>query len=209
MNRNDEYRALKEALNQPPLKLDFTLDRAYTKRKERARRRKRAVFAPTLSLAGLLAVFVLLVNTLPGFAYAAGRIPLLRELAQFVAISPSLSAAVENEFVQPVGQEQTQDGITARIEYVIVDQKQLNIFYTLDSEIYTSMDATPNVFFDKGDLAEPPGYGITSGSYGAENGALRKNVVDFSEGKMPDALTFTLEVYDNGPREIKIGRAHV
>ena len=54
------------------------------------------------------------------------------ELAQAVAWSPSLSAAVENDYVQPIGQSQTVNGVTATVEYVIVDRKQLSIFYTLD-----------------------------------------------------------------------------
>ncbi|MEM5768491.1 MAG: DUF4179 domain-containing protein, partial [Bacillota bacterium] len=120
------------------------------------------------------------------------------ELAQFVATSPSLSAAVENEFVQPVGQEQTQDEITARIEYLIVDQKQLNIFYSLDSEAYTNMEATPRVSSADGKPLQ--GYGLSSDSYGAENGELRRATLDFSEGTMPDVLTFILEVYDNGQK---------
>lgn len=199
MNRNEEYALLMEELNLAPLKLDFTLDRALMRRKDRARRRKRAVFAPLGTLAGLLAVFVLLVNVSPTFAYAAGRIPLLRELAQFVATSPSLSAAVENEFVQPVGQEQTQDGITARIEYVIVDQKQLNIFFTLDSDVYTRLGANASISDAEGKSMW--GYSVVGCSYMEENGTLLKAVVDFQEGIMPDSMILTLEVYDNNPTE--------
>lgn len=195
MNRNDEYRALTETLDQPPLKLDFTLDRALLRKKEHARRRRRAIFAPTFSLAGLLAVFVLLVNVLPGFAYAAGRIPLLRELAQFVTLSPSLSAAVENEFVQPVGQELTQEGITARIEYLIVDQKQLNIFYSLDSDLYERMDVVPEIFGTDGAKLED--FSIYTPSYAFEKSGLGKVVVDF-ESVMPPSLILELKIQDVG-----------
>ena len=37
---------------------------------------------------------------------------------------------MENEYVQPIGQSQTVNGITASIQYLIVDQKQVNIFFT-------------------------------------------------------------------------------
>lgn len=192
MNRNDEYQALMETLDRPPLKLDFTLDRAFLRKKERTQKRKRAIFAPALSLVGLLAIFALLVNVLPGFAYAAGRIPLLRELAQFVALSPSLSAAVEHEFVQPVGLEQTQDGITARIEYLIVDQKQLNIFYSLDSEVYEHMDIIPEIFGTDGTKLE--GFSIYTPSYAFEESGLGKIVVDFAEAAMPPSLLLELKI---------------
>ena len=43
-------------------------------------------------------------------------VTVLRELAQAVAWSPSLSAAVENDYVQPIGQSQTVNGVTATVE---------------------------------------------------------------------------------------------
>ena len=42
--------------------------------------------------------------------------------------SPSLSAAVEHDYVQPVEQSQSADGVTASVEYLIVDRKQVSIF---------------------------------------------------------------------------------
>ncbi|MFR7893274.1 MAG: DUF4179 domain-containing protein [Dysosmobacter sp.] len=55
------------------------------------------------------------------FARACGRIPLLADLAKAVSWSPSLSAAVENDYVQPLRLSQSKNGITARVEYLIVD----------------------------------------------------------------------------------------
>jgi len=196
MNRNDEYNELLDRLEETPLKLDFTLDRAKLKRKEHKRRINKAVFAPLGTLAAVFAVFILLVNVSPTFAYAAGRVPLLRDLAKFVAMSPSLSAAVENEYVQPMSLEQTANGITAKIEYVIVDQKQLNIFYTLDSEIYSAMDATPDVM--GADDSYLSACSVYSGGSIVKNGDLRKITVDFPTGTMPDTVKLRLKILDNG-----------
>ena len=172
MNRNDEYNALMDSLETTPPALEYTLARARAKRSAAKKRNIRAVFAPLGSLMALCLVFVLLVNVSPSFAYAAGRVPLLRELAKAVAASPSLSAAVENQYVQPIELEQTDSGITARVEYVIVDQKQLDIFYTLRSDSYFAMDATPEIKSADGSTLE--GFSIQSGSYYAENGTLLK-----------------------------------
>lgn len=192
MNRNDEYNELLEELEETPLKLDFTLDRAKLKRKEHKRRLHRAVFAPLGTIAAVFAVFVFLVNISPTFAYAAGRVPLLRELAQFVAMSPSLSAAVENEYVQPVDLVQARDGICARVEYLIVDQKQLNIFYTLTSDTYPALTADPSISSAGGGTLE--GFSVVYGNPAEESDELRKITVDFPVGNMPDALTVTLRV---------------
>ena len=193
MNRNEEYEALLSELEETPLKLDFTLERAQLKREAQKRRSRKAIFTPLGTVAAVFAVFVVLVNLSPTFAYAAGRLPVLRDLAKFVAFSPSLSAAVENEFVQPIGLEQTANGITARIEYVIVDQKQLNVFYTLSSEAYPHL--TSYLKISSADDRFLEGYSIVSGSIDAENGQLRKATVDFSKGTMPDSLVVKLQPF--------------
>lgn len=110
------------------------------------------------SCLAFLMLFTMLVNCVPVFAYTCGNLPGLKALVKLVAFSPSLSSAVENKYVQPIEQEQTLNDITARIEYVIVDQKQLNVVYSLDSEIYTAMDATPSIAAINGSKFE--GYGI-------------------------------------------------
>ena len=139
MNRNEEYQALLQELEATPPALDGTAERAL--RRRRRDRRLRLFGVPAGSLAACFIAFVLLVNLFPPFARACGNVPLLRALAQAVAWSPSLSAAVENDYVQPIGQSQTVNGITATIEYVIVDQKQVHIFFTLKGEGYESLSA--------------------------------------------------------------------
>ncbi len=192
MNRNEEYNSLLEELDEAPLKLDFALDRALLKRREHTRRVHRAAFAPLGTIAAIFAVFVLLVNVSPTFAYAAGRLPVLRDLAKFVAMSPSLSAAVENEYVQPMGLEQSADGITAKIEYVIVDQKQLNIFYTLSSDSYKNLMADPDI--SGADESKLDGFSVIFGDPGETNDNLRRITVDFPQGTMPDALDLKLRI---------------
>ena len=83
---------------------------------------------PAGSLAICFTAFVLLVNLFPPFAAACGNVPLLRALAEAVRWSPSLSAAVEHDYVQPVDQSQNANGVTAAVEYLIVDRKQVSIF---------------------------------------------------------------------------------
>ena len=197
MTRRDEYEKLVQTLAETPAQLDDTVQKAETRL--RSRHRKRLFLTmPAASLAALLLVFVMLVNLFPTVAYACGRIPLLKDLAQLVAISPSLSAAIENEYVQPVGQEQTANGITARIEYVIVDQKQLNVFYSVTSDAYESMTMRPKIKVVPGS-AELDGYFLSQhGVTNKENGELNYFTVDFVKGDMRDALQLILQVKDAG-----------
>ena len=95
MNRNEEYKALLQELEPVPTALDGTAERAL--RRRRRDRRLRIFGVPAGSLAACFIAFVLLVNLFPPFARACGNVPVLRALAQAVAWSPSLSAAVEND----------------------------------------------------------------------------------------------------------------
>lgn len=196
MNRNEEYNKLMEELEHTPIQLEYTMQRAEAKSKERGRRLRKLLAIPLSSCVAILFVFTLLVNSMPVFAYACGSIPVVKELAKFVAFSPSLSAAVENQYVQAIEQEQTQNDITARVEYVIVDPKQLNIFYSLDSKIYTAMEAEPEI--SNIDGSELAGCGISWGKPGIENGELNYMTIDFTDGDMPKGLYLELKVYNQG-----------
>ena len=126
MNRQQEYWALVEQLGHPPAALTGTARRART----RCRRHRRRTLLG--SLAGVCAAFVAAVNTVPAFALACGSVPLLRELTAAVAFSPSLSAAVEHDYVQYIGQSRSWEGVTVTLESLITDRQQMVIFYRVD-----------------------------------------------------------------------------
>ena len=187
MNRNTEYETLLRELEQMPDQLEGTVRRAAA-RKETSQRRKRVFGIPAGSLAACFAAFVLLVNLFPPFARACESIPVLGALAEAVSWSPSLSAAVENEYVQPIGKSQTVNGITATIEYVIVDQKQVNIFFTLNADGYDNLSAEMPEFI-------PEQVCSTIGSsYRQPPGTLLDFTLDYGDNDVPDRLTMTFGV---------------
>ncbi len=154
---------------------------------------------PVAGLAACFAVFVLLVNFCAPVAYACSLVPGLRELAAAVTFSQSLTDAVENEFVQPMSLSQTDNSITAEIEYLIVDQKQVNVFYRLDSDKYEYLEAEPVVLNSDGDRPDSCGYHSTG--LGLENGELRCLSIDFVDGDVPNSLRIKLNVYNNDIRD--------
>jgi len=194
MNRIEEYNNLMTELGNAPSALENTVSRAKARMKS-GRRRRLLVTVPVSSLAVFFAAFVIMVNVSITFAQACTRIPFLRELAAAVTFSPSLSAAVENDYVQTIGQELTENGITMRVEYIIVDQKQVNIFYTLDSETYKDMNEWPSI---KGTDGKPlEGYFLGLSDFDEKNGELRKITIEFSDVDVPDSLILTTRVWDN------------
>lgn len=204
MNRKNEFETMIEELNQPVPGLEDTLKRAYRKKRKRV---AKLLVCPLGGLAACLTAFVLLVNLSVTVAYACSQIPVLRQLAEAVTFSRSLSSAVENNYVQKINQKKTQNDITAEIEYLIVDQKQVNIFYRLTSEKYTgeyeNLAANPVISCDD----ENASFYVYNHSFGEKNGELLSAQVDFTQGNVPDKLQCTLKVFSqywylsHGPTE--------
>lgn len=184
MDRNEEYKALLRELDQTPPELEYTVTRAKARAKRRRARRWFGV--PAGTLAGAFAAFVLLVNTVPTFALACSRIPVLGELAAAVDWSGSLSRAVEHDYVQTIGQSQTKDGLTVAVEYAIVDQRRVELFVTTqcEDEAYPYADLHASIEDKSAHTAV-----LTHGSY-EEHGQLRQITIDFNAGQQaPEELT--------------------
>lgn len=195
MNRTEEYWALVAQLRETPPELAGTVDRA--RARARRERRGKRLGIPLASLGGMAAAFVVLVNCSTPFAMACRRVPFVRELAQAVAFQPSLKAAFENDYVQPVGQSQTQNGITATVEYLIVDQASLNVFYTLSWEGETWLDVVPDLLDENG--ASPEGSrGASWGDPAGTEEDYRLMTFYFDGAVLPEKLQLVLEVSDSG-----------
>ena len=178
MDRKQEYDTLMQELRQTPPALEGTLDRALDRR--RARRRK---LRPLRSLAAAAAVFVLLVNVSIPFAQACTHIPVLG----------CLSSAVEHDWVQKVEQTQRDNGYTLTLEDLIVDQKQIHLFYTLDWEDPACEYAM--VLVD-GDRLSPRPTVLSDSVEGPQDAG--HIVLDYREGQVPDRLDLVLTVRPNG-----------
>ena len=192
MNRMEEYNALRSELEQPPKELESTVYKALG-RKNALQKKRRIIGTSLGSLAACFVVFVLLVNLSMPFARACGQIPILADLAKAVSRSPSLSAAVENDYVQPMNLSQFQNGVTARVEYLIVDRKQVDVFLSIVSDKYEHLDLQHPQLTIPG---EGGGYATALGSYDADNGDLIDFRINFMEQDVPDHLTMTFGVYD-------------
>lgn len=188
MNRQQEYWDLVRELDHTPTALDGTALRAKARAKRRRMGRRWGISLG--SAAGVCAAFVLAVNTLPTFALACANVPVLRELAAAVAFSPSLSAAVEHDYVQYIGQSQSFDGLTLTLESVIADQQQMVVFYRVDGGAYPYYSAACDLKDENGVPLE--GYAVTSGDSREE---LKQFQVHFKEMEEPPRkLTLDVEL---------------
>lgn len=201
MDRMREYSDLLRQLEEVPTALAYTVPRA--RAKARRARAGRFLGLPAAGLCSLLAAFTLMVNLSAPFALACGNIPLLKELAAAVAFNRSLAAAVAHNYTQSIHQQQTQNGITLGLEYAIVDQRQLVVFYTLAWDEGENLDAYPELVDENGARPYPyVSYGSTPGSREWEDYLMY--TFDFLEGEVPGQFHLCFDVRGTG-REVDTG----
>lgn len=143
MNRKQEYLELKQELEGLSAPGGSVLRAAARQRKSR---RNKFFLRPLAGMAAAIVVFVLLVNVSPSVALACEGIPILGDLAEAVRFSRSLSDAVENEHYQKINQQQTIDGVTVSVDYLIADKKGATILYHLvEPEHSDRLALVPNI----------------------------------------------------------------
>lgn len=189
MERMEEYKILTQDLENLPARLDGTVSRARARAGKH--RIRKLIETPLAGVAAVFALFVLLVNLSVPFALACSSVPVLKQLTAAVAFSPSLRAAVQHDYVQYMGLEESSGGISMSVDYVIVDQKQVNIFCTVQGNA-PRYSVIPEIRGAQGGALE--GYGLIGGSP-VEPGSLQKFVVDFMQGDVPPELQLSCEVF--------------
>ena len=198
MDRMEEYKALRDA----PEELPPALEGAVARARARARRRRlwRRISAPAGSAAAGVAALVLLVNLSTPFALACGRVPVLKELAAAVAFSPSLKAAVENDYVQYIGQSATDNGITVHLEYLMADQGGLTLFLSITGpEEATSFMPRATFTTPNGERLENCSVQMDSVTPGALSNAITVAFKGEEEPQLPESLRLTCEVQAHIP----------
>ncbi len=190
MNRIDEYKALLSELDGRIHESDAAL--AHAVKKDRYRK---MLIRPAISILVLVVCFTALINLSDSAALACSKIPLLGELAEAVDFSRSLTDAVMNDFVQSVEQYSSLNEIDASVEHLIVDQKQVTVFFRVNSDKYSDLHITPD--FKSTDPGKPlSGFAYQLNDLNVPNGQLQSVTADFLNGDVPSSLILELKVWD-------------
>ncbi|MCL2079612.1 MAG: DUF4179 domain-containing protein [Oscillospiraceae bacterium] len=183
--------------------------------KQKAKRFRRLVALPAGSVLSLFIAFILAVNLSPAFAQELSKVPVLDDLAAAVSFSPSLSEAVLHNYVQHIDQEQTVNDITIKVDYIIVDGKQLHMFLSVQSEKYE--DAAPSAsgtVLLNADGSPIAGYrqrmsGLVTTDYNHEylTDEMLQNktwhiIFDFMDTKIPNHIILKTSVFDSQKSEM-------
>lgn len=192
MTRMEELEALQQELAQTPPALAGTVERA-RKQARKCLWKKRVFGVPIASAAALFAVFVVLVNVYVPFAYACSNVPGLKQLALAVTFNPSLQEALEHDYVQPVVDSQSDGTFTVTVDAIIADQKQVNVFYRIESDVYPQFN--PGFRFTNGDGSDLSNYATSSGGGRSETNEVNIATLDFpGEETVPPQLQFHLYI---------------
>lgn len=184
MNRRQEYDDLLRELERPA-----ALDAVERARKRL--RRRRMWTRPALGFAAAAMTFVLLVNFCAPVAQACAEIPVLKELAQLVSFSSSLTDQLNHGGAQKIDQTQEENGASVYVDSLIVDQKRMTVFYRIDTDIaeraivsYGFLDAEG--YIDERFPAES--YGWTDNERDVLNNQMRSATFDFGDSDVPEEL---------------------
>jgi hypothetical protein len=137
-----------------------------------------------------------LVNVSTPFAMACKSVPVIRELAEAVALEPSLKAALEHDYLQPVFQTQAKDGVTASVRYLIVDQT-ISTCSIPCAPTATRSWRPPELLDSDGNRVD--GYVATWGAPSQQDEEDYKLAsFYFVDGHVPKALRLRLDIQDTG-----------
>jgi len=203
MNREQEHYALKQELTPTPLALENVLTEAQTRAKKRNCRKYTIMPLGTIAL--LFAFFIGLVNLSPTAAIAMESVPGLHQLASIVSFSPSLSEAVEQDFVQSMGLEQQIGDVTMRVEHLIVDGQRLHIFYTFDFATYSNFSMTAGIWDAENEVASA-NLTISPICWMQENNDIRYVMFGFDD-RVPNVVVWAGELFDTGPDNVWPGKS--
>lgn len=106
-------------------------------KKEHALKRTRIIKRSSWSIviaAILLISFVTSISVSPVFANKIASIPGMERIVTLLQQDRGLTAAVENDFYQPVNLSQEKNGITVTLDGFIADKKGVVIFYSVQSK---------------------------------------------------------------------------
>ncbi|WP_336775990.1 DUF4179 domain-containing protein [Paenibacillus sp. MMO-58] len=129
-----ELEAMKEYMEDIPIPSEIDAKIWSGIRAGRQRRRRRVfsrVAAYTACL--LLVVSVASVRFSPEVAAYVGEIPGLKPLVELIHYDKGLELAINNDFMQPIGLSNVQDGIKMTIDGIIADESRIIVFYTLEN----------------------------------------------------------------------------
>jgi len=176
--------------------IQFGFDRASKEKSNRKRRMQRQSILSIATAAVLFFALITSIRVSPAFAQAVASIPGMEKLVELVSNNKGLTAAIENDFFQPVGVTETKDGVSVTVDGIIGDDKEMVLFYTINSNEHDNRYVESVRVYD--DQHEDVPYGSLGHSAGPNFVGSYKATIQWLEKIESQKLIFTVRINDNG-----------
>lgn len=141
----------------------------------------------------LLIIMMATIRISPSVAAYVGEIPGLRSLVQLINYDKGLRLALENDFMQPVGQSDEQDGVKLTVDGILADESRVIVFYTFINA--NGQQSNFDIISVK--LANIPNASASFGtSYFNEDWEIRQGTIEFylhDDTGIPERLDLELK----------------
>ncbi len=131
----------------PDEKVAAVIQRGFQKAKHK-RRNKQIKYWGLASAALILLSCISLVRVSPAFADALSAIPGAEKIINLIRNDKGYMSAVENDFLQPIGETLEKGGYKVTIESLIVDRHRLVVFYHIDGAAEDLQIEFPKLLID-------------------------------------------------------------
>lgn len=124
----------KSYMNIPiPNDIDLYIQKGMLKAKKKKLRRTQLFRISSFAAAVLIILFSSM-RMSPAFAAFMSNIPGMENVVNLISHDRGLQLSLENDFIQPIGVSDKQEGITFTVDGIIVDEGRLNVFYTIQND---------------------------------------------------------------------------
>lgn len=113
----------------------------------------------------LLIIFLTTIRVSPAFANYVSTIPGMERIVELIRHNKGIMSAVENDYLQEVGITREEDGVSLTIDAIIVDETQMLVFYTIESDSNLSSINLSNIKLHSQSGKELGEYGMSYGSH--------------------------------------------
>lgn len=193
--RHTEYNDFIERAYDYPDELNHMASRLHTRIRKRIRRR---ILVSISSFILALLLFTTAINGSTVFAQMVDNIPVISSLAKYLKFDRGLQNAIHNKYIQEVNLEETINGYTLKMPYVIADEKRLVVFVQLpdsllDTYSYDDFDVTLDTsIWDQLDIKSVNYERLTIDSN--QSTRLRAISIRLGEGSIPKDVTLPISL---------------
>jgi hypothetical protein len=145
----------------------------------------------------LFLLMLTMIRVSPTFADYMSSIPGFEKVVELVHFDKGLLSAIENDFMQPTGVSDEQDGMKVTVDSVIVDEEKMILFYTVESNRELDEIMLGKVSLTDMDTNKKLDTGHSIESIQIKKHKPESGTIDlYLEGEWPSSINLSFQVFN-------------